>query len=237
MHPLRVVAVLPERAGAAVRTVGKTTVDAARWVGAGVTQWGCLPQWFCLGLHFTACTKDSVMFRLVRSGTDCAQLGLEGAYQGTVAVSPTPRADGDPNPLFSRLDGESDVAEHEAAALEASEVMTTSRVVNVSPLVNGVLPLGSKENLLDLKWGDGNGFAFGVISEFGTKVRKVGDAEEGFGQANLHLGLSGIVFTNPLRCGVEVCVHDLDVSLETSHMRARPPRWFRVSVTARMALP
>jgi hypothetical protein len=37
MHPLRVVAVLPERAGAAVRTVGKTTVDAVHWVGAGVT--------------------------------------------------------------------------------------------------------------------------------------------------------------------------------------------------------
>jgi hypothetical protein len=37
MHPLRVVVVLPERAGAAVRTVGKATVDATRWVGAGVT--------------------------------------------------------------------------------------------------------------------------------------------------------------------------------------------------------
>jgi hypothetical protein len=123
------------------------------------------------------------MFRLVRSGTDGAQLGLEGAYWGTVAVSPTPRADGDSNPLFSRLDGESNVAEHEATALEALEVMTTLRIVNVkehcagvrlagvpdqarhSPLVqvNGVLPLRSKENLLDLKWSDGNGFAFGVI--------------------------------------------------------------------------
>jgi hypothetical protein len=138
MHPLRVVAVLPKRAGAAVRTVGKTTVDAVRWVGAGVTQRGCLPRRFCLGLHFTACTKDSVMFGLVRSSTDCAQLGLEGAYWGTVAVSPTPRADGDPNPLFSRLDGESDVADHEAAALEASEVMTTSRVVNVEEHHAGV---------------------------------------------------------------------------------------------------
>jgi hypothetical protein len=71
------------------------------------------------------------MFGLVRSSTDCAQLGLEGAYRGTVAVSPTPRADGDPNLLFSRLDGESDVAKHEAAALEALEVMSTSRVINV----------------------------------------------------------------------------------------------------------
>jgi hypothetical protein len=67
------------------------------------------------------------MVGLVRSGID----GLEGAHRGTVAVSPTPVADGDPNPLFSRLDGESNVAEHEATALEASEVMTTSRVVNV----------------------------------------------------------------------------------------------------------
>jgi hypothetical protein len=70
------------------------------------------------------------MFGLVRSCTNCAQLGFEGAYRGTVAVSPTPRADGDPNPLLSRLDGKSDVAEHEAMALEASEVMTTSRIVN-----------------------------------------------------------------------------------------------------------
>jgi hypothetical protein len=78
------------------------------------------------------------MFGLVRSGTDCAQLGLEGAYRGTVAVSPTPRADGDPDPLFSRLDGESDVTEHEAAALKASEVMTTSRVINVKEHCAGV---------------------------------------------------------------------------------------------------
>jgi hypothetical protein len=131
MHPLGVVAVLPERAGAAVGIVGKTIVDTTRWVGAGVTQWGHLPQRFCLGLRFAACTKDSVVFGLVGYGTDGAPLGLEGAHCGTVAVSPTPRADGDPNPLFSRLDGESNVAEHEATALEASEVMTTSRIVNV----------------------------------------------------------------------------------------------------------
>jgi hypothetical protein len=79
------------------------------------------------------------MFGLVRSGTDGAQLGLEGAHCGMVAVSPTPRgADGDPNPLFSRLDGESNVAEHEATALEASEVMTTSRIVNVEKHHAGV---------------------------------------------------------------------------------------------------
>jgi hypothetical protein len=84
--------------------------------------------------------------------------------------------------------------------------------------VNGVLPLGSKENHLDLKWGDGDGFAFGVISGFGTKVWEVGDAEEGFGRANLHPGLSGIIFTNPLCCGIEVCVHDLDVSLDRQNI-------------------
>jgi hypothetical protein len=80
--------------------------------------------------------------------------------------------------------------------------------------VNGVLPLGSKENLLDLEWSDRDGFAFGVIGELGTKVREVRDSEEGFGRANLHPGLGGIVFTNPLRRGIEVCVHDLDVSLD-----------------------
>jgi hypothetical protein len=47
--------------------------------------------------------------------------------------------------------------------------------------VNGVLPLGSKENLLNLEWSDRDRFAFGVVSELGTKVREVGDAEEGFG--------------------------------------------------------
>jgi hypothetical protein len=78
------------------------------------------------------------MFGLVRSCTNCAQLGLKGAYRGTVAVSPTPRADGDPNPLLSRLDGKSNVAKHEATALEALEVMTTSRVVNVKEHRTGV---------------------------------------------------------------------------------------------------
>jgi hypothetical protein len=71
------------------------------------------------------------MFGLVRSSTGGAQLGLEGAHRGTVAISPTPRADGDPNLLKSRLDGESNVAKHEAAALKASEVMITLRIVNV----------------------------------------------------------------------------------------------------------
>jgi hypothetical protein len=84
--------------------------------------------------------------------------------------------------------------------------------------VNGVLPLGSKENLLDLEWSDRDGFAFGVISELGTKVWEVRDAEEGFGRANLHPGLGGIVFTNPLRCGVKVCVHDLNVSLDRQNV-------------------
>jgi hypothetical protein len=82
MHPLGVVVVLPERAGAAVGTVGKTTVDATCWVGAGVTQRGHLPWRFCLGLRFAARTKDSVVLRLVGSGTDGAQLGLEWAHWG-----------------------------------------------------------------------------------------------------------------------------------------------------------
>jgi hypothetical protein len=183
VHPLGAVAVLPERAGAAIRTVVETAVDAMCWVGAGVTLQGHLPQRFCLGLCFAACTKDLMMFGLVGSSTDGAQLGLEGAHCGTVAISPTPRADGDPNPLFSRLDGESNVAEHEAMALEASEVLSTLKIVNVkehcagvrlagvpdqaghSPLVqvNNVLPFGGKENILDLLWSDRNRFAIGVI--------------------------------------------------------------------------
>jgi hypothetical protein len=230
--------VLPERAGAAVGAVVKTAVDTMRWVGAGVTHWGCLLQRFCLGLCFAARTKDSVMIRLVGSGTDGAQPVLEWAHHGTVAVSPTPRADGGSNPLFSRLDGESDVAEHEATALEALEVMTTLRIVNVKkhctgvqfvgvsdqarhgPLVqvNGVLPLGGKEDLLNLKWCDGNGLAFGVIGKFGAKVQEVGDAGEGFGQANLHPCLGGIVFMDPLCRSVEVCVHDLDVSFDQQNI-------------------
>jgi hypothetical protein len=51
--------------------------------------------------------------------------------------------------------------------------------------VNGILPLGSKEDLLDLKWSDRHGFALGVVSELGTKVQEVRDAEEGLGRANL----------------------------------------------------
>jgi hypothetical protein len=98
MHPLGVIVVLPERAGAAVGTVGKVIVDATHWVGAGVTQQGHLTQRFCLGLCFAARTKDLVMSGLVGSGTDGAQLGLEGAHRGMVAVSPTPRPEWDPNP-------------------------------------------------------------------------------------------------------------------------------------------
>jgi hypothetical protein len=69
--------------------------------------------------------------------------------------------------------------------------------------VNGVLPLGGKEDLLDLLWSDRNGFAFCVVSQLGTKVQEVGDAEEGLGQANLHLHLSGVIFTDPLCHSVE----------------------------------
>jgi hypothetical protein len=124
-----------------------------------------------------------MMFRLVRSSTDSTRLGLEGAHRDTVAVSPTPSADGNPNPLFSRKDGESDVAKHEAMALEAVEVLSTSRIVYVEehcagvqlagvsdqaghgPLVqvDGVLPFGDKEDFLDLLWSDRNGFAIGII--------------------------------------------------------------------------
>jgi hypothetical protein len=123
------------------------------------------------------------MFGLVRSGTNSTQLGFEGAHRGTVAVSPAPRADGDPNLLFSRKDGESDVTEHEVMALEAAEALATSGIVYAKkhhagvqlagvsdqvghvPLVqvNGVLPFGGKEDFLDLLWSDRNGFAVGVI--------------------------------------------------------------------------
>jgi hypothetical protein len=65
-----------------------------------------------------------------------------------------------------------------------------------------------------LKWSDRDGFALGVVSELGTKVQEVRDAEEGLGRANLHPGLGGIIFMNPLRSSVEVSVHDLDVGLD-----------------------
>jgi hypothetical protein len=42
--------------------------------------------------------------------------------------------------------------------------------------------------------------------------------KEGFGQANLHLCLSGVVFTDPLCCSVEVSMHDLNVSLNQKNI-------------------
>jgi hypothetical protein len=42
--------------------------------------------------------------------------------------------------------------------------------------------------------------------------------EEGFGRANLHPYLGGIVFMDPLRRGVKVCVHDLDISLDQQNV-------------------
>jgi hypothetical protein len=79
--------------------------------------------------------------------------------------------------------------------------------------VNGVLPFGGKEDLLDLLWSDRDGLAFGVVSQLGTKVWEVRDAEEGLGQANLHLCFGGVVFMDPLCCSVKVGMHDLNVSL------------------------
>jgi hypothetical protein len=125
MHPLGVVAVLPERAGTAVRTVVKTTVDTLCRMGTGVTHRGSLSGGVCLGLCLTACSKDVVVFGLVRSSTNSAQLGFEGAHHGTMAIPPTPGADGDSNPHFSREDGEGDVAKHKATALEAAEALAT----------------------------------------------------------------------------------------------------------------
>jgi hypothetical protein len=72
VHPLRVVVVLPERAGAAVRAVVETAVDTTHWVGAGVTRQGCLPQRFYLGLRFAAHTKDSVALPCLPSCWPCA---------------------------------------------------------------------------------------------------------------------------------------------------------------------
>jgi hypothetical protein len=138
MHPLGVMVVLPESTGTAVRAVVETAVDTTRWVGAGVTYRGCLPGRFCLGLCLAACTKNAMVFGLVRSGTDSTQLGLEGAHHSTVAIPPTPRADGDSNLLFSRKDSEGNVVEHEAVALEAVEVLSTSGIVDVKEHCAGV---------------------------------------------------------------------------------------------------
>jgi hypothetical protein len=144
-----------------------------------------------------------------------------------MAIPPTPRADGDSNSVFSGKDNKDNLTKHEAMALEAAEVFATLGIINVEkhstgvwlggvsdlaghgPLVqiNGVLPFGGKEDLLNLLWSDRD------VSQLGTKVWEVGDAEEGLGRANLHPCLGGIIFTDPLCRSIEVGVHDLNVSL------------------------
>jgi hypothetical protein len=79
--------------------------------------------------------------------------------------------------------------------------------------VDDVLLFGGKENLLDLLWSDRDGLAFGIVSYLGAIVQEVRDAEEGLGQANLHLHLGGVILMDPLCCSVEVGMHDLNVSL------------------------
>jgi hypothetical protein len=175
---------------------------------------------------------------LVRSSTNGTQLGLEGARHGTMAIPPTPRADGDSNSLFGGKDSKGNVTEHEATALEAAEVLATSGIINVEehctgvqltgvpdqagygPLVqvDGVLPFGGKEDPLNLLWSDRNGLAFGIVSQLGTKVWEVGDTEEGLGRANLHPCLSDIVFMDPLCYSVKVGMHDLNVSLDQKNI-------------------
>jgi hypothetical protein len=118
-----------------------------------------------------------------------------------VAIPPAPGADGDSNPLFSREDGEVNVAKHKAMALKAAEALTTLGIVNIeehhagvqlarvsdqlghSPLVqvDGVFPFGGKEDLLNLLWSDRDGLAFGIVSQLGAKVQEVGDVKEGLG--------------------------------------------------------
>jgi hypothetical protein len=175
-----------------------------------------------------------MVFGLVRSGTNGAQLGLEGTHHGMVAIPPTPRADGDSDLLFGRKDSKSNVAEHEAVALETANVLPTLGIIDVKehcagvqlvgvsgqaghgPLVqvNGVLPFGGKEDFLDLLWSDRSGLTFGIVGQLGTKVQEVRDAEEGLGQANLHLHLGGIVFMDPLCRSVKVGMNDMNVSLD-----------------------
>jgi hypothetical protein len=138
VHPLGIILVLPERAGAAVRTVVKATVDTLCRVGAGVTCRGCLPGRFCLGLHFAAHTKDVMMLRLMGSSTYSTQLGFKGAHHGMVAIPPTPRADGDTDLLLCRKDGEGFVTKHKAPALEAAEALTITGVVDIKEHCTGV---------------------------------------------------------------------------------------------------
>jgi hypothetical protein len=68
----------------------ETTVDTLCRMGTGVTHRGCLLGRSCLGLCLTAHSKDVVVFGLVRSSTNSAQLGFEGADHGTVAMPPAP---------------------------------------------------------------------------------------------------------------------------------------------------
>jgi hypothetical protein len=55
-----------------------------------------------------------------------------------VAIPPTPRADGDSNPLFSGKDSKSNVDEHKAVALEAAEVLSTLGIIYVEEHCTGV---------------------------------------------------------------------------------------------------
>jgi hypothetical protein len=52
------------------------------------------------------------------------------------------------------------------------------------------------------------------VTGMGAKVQEVRDVEEGLGQANLHLHLSGVIFMDPLCCSIKVSMHDLNDSLD-----------------------
>lgn len=59
------------------------------------------------------------------------QLGLEGAHRRAVTVSPTPRADGDPDALVGSEERELLMAEHEVSAIKGAEVFATSRIIDI----------------------------------------------------------------------------------------------------------
>lgn len=135
----------------------------------------------------------------MQSGTDSTQLGLEGTDLFAVAIPKALNADGNPGLLLSRQDSEGAGAEHKALALEASEVGTTPRVIDVkehhagvrrpgvvdqvghSPLVevNGTLPLAHLEYVLDGEWSNGDGLARFIEFNFLAKEGEIGDPEEG----------------------------------------------------------
>lgn len=75
---------------------------------------------------------------LVGTGAVSTELDPKGTHRRAVAISPTPRADGDPDARSRSEECEFSPAEHKAVALEAAEVFTAAGVIDVEEHRTGV---------------------------------------------------------------------------------------------------